>query len=102
MDVFAIKKNGTPSLLNIDNFEELTKKRFPYYQYGTDKKLKCYAVCPECGNPIHIINLYGAEMIQNQTGIIATYANIREERFRVLNFGTRMIRKIVLCIILHL
>ena len=74
MDVFAIKKNGKPSLLNIDNFEELTKKRFPYYQYGTDKKLKCYAVCPECGNPIHIINLYGAEMIQNQTGIIATYA----------------------------
>ena len=47
MDVFAIKKNGKPSLLNIDNFEELTKKRFPYYQYGTDKKLKCYAVCPE-------------------------------------------------------
>ena len=52
MDVFAIKKNGTPSLLNIDNFEELTKKRFPYYQYGTDKKLKCYAVCPECGADI--------------------------------------------------
>lgn len=26
--------------------------------------------------------------------------NIREEGFRVLNFGTRMIRKIVLCIIL--
>ena len=50
MDVFAIKKNGKPSLLNIDNFEELTKKRFPYYQYGTDKKLKCYAVCPECGH----------------------------------------------------
>ena len=74
MDVFAIKKNGKPYLLNIDNFEELTKKRFPYYQYGADKKLKCYAVCPECGNPIHIINLYGAEMIQNQTGIIATYA----------------------------
>ena len=33
MDVFAIKK-GKPCLLNIDNFEELTKKRFPYYQYG--------------------------------------------------------------------
>ena len=28
MDVFAIKKNGSPSLLNIDNFEELTKKDF--------------------------------------------------------------------------
>lgn len=73
MDVFAIKK-GKPCLLNIDNFEELTKKRFPYYQYGVDKKLKCYAVCPECGNPVHIINLYGAEMMQNQTGIITTYA----------------------------
>ena len=40
MDVFAIKKNGKPYLLNIDNFEELTKKRFPYYQNGAENKLK--------------------------------------------------------------
>lgn len=28
MDVFTIKKNEKPFLLNIDNFEELTKKDF--------------------------------------------------------------------------
>lgn len=84
MDVFTIKKNGKPFMLNIDNFEEMTKKRFPYYQYGVDKKLKCYAICPECGNPIHIINLYGAEMMQNKTGIITTYA--KHTRGKVAGF----------------
>lgn len=28
MDVFTIKKNGKPFMLNIDNFEEMTKKDF--------------------------------------------------------------------------
>lgn len=65
-------------------FEDLTKKRFPYYQYGADKKLKCYAVCPECGNPIHIINLYGAEMMQNEIGLITTYA--KHTRGRIAGF----------------
>lgn len=33
MDVFAIKK-GDAKKLNIDNFESMTKKRFPYYSLG--------------------------------------------------------------------
>lgn len=36
--------------------------------------MKCYAVCPECGNPVHIVNLFGAEMMQNKTRLVKTYA----------------------------
>lgn len=42
MDVFAIKKKEAKKL-NIDNFESMTKKWFPYYQYNANKKLKCYS-----------------------------------------------------------
>ena len=83
MDVFAIKKKEAKKL-NIDNFESMTKKRFPYYQHNANKKLKCYAICPECGNPTHIINLYGAEMQQNKTGLIITHA--KHTRGRVDGF----------------
>lgn len=86
MDVFTIKNSGKSFMLNIDNFEELTKKRPPYYQYDTDNKLKCYAVCPECGNPIHIINLYGAEMMQNKTGLITTYAKHTKGKIEGFDF----------------
>lgn len=83
MDIFAIKKKEAKKL-NIDNFESMTKKRFPYYQYNANKKLKCYAICPECGNPTHIINLYGAEMQQNKTRLIITHA--KHTRGRVDGF----------------
>ena len=85
MDIFSIMKNN-PLILNIDIFEKATKKKFPYYQYGKNNKLKLYARCPECGNPIQIINLYGAEMIQNETKIIKTYAKHTSNKINGFTF----------------
>jgi hypothetical protein len=75
MNVFSIKK-GDPFELSADKFEELTGKLYPYYrsQSKKNKKLSLYAICPECGNPIQIVNMYGAEMMQNKTHRIKLYA----------------------------
>lgn len=40
---------------------------------GWNYNLLADTICPECGNPIQIINLYGAEMIQNKTQIVKMY-----------------------------
>lgn len=73
MDVFAIKK-GKAFELSVDEFEKQTSHEFPYYRQRKDnKKLALYAICPECGNPIQIINLYGAEMMQNKTHLVTRY-----------------------------
>lgn len=73
MDVFALKK-GKEYKITVDNFEKLTKKEFPYCKVNKQNKLRFFAVCPECGNPVQIINLYFDEMRQENTGIISTYA----------------------------
>ncbi|MDD3142172.1 MAG: hypothetical protein PHX08_24850 [Lachnospiraceae bacterium] len=72
MDVFAIKK-GEAFVLSVDEFEKKTSHEYPYYRQNKDKKLALYAICPECGNPIQIINLYGAEMMQNKTYLVTMY-----------------------------
>ena len=72
MEVFAIKK-GEPLELTIDEFEKQTCHEFPYYRTKKDNRLSLYAICPECGNPIQIINLYGEEMMQNVTHKITLY-----------------------------
>ena len=84
MDIFAVEK-GKANIIEIDKYEELTKKRFPYYQYRSDKRLLHYAVCPECGNPIQIVNLFGSEMMQNKTNIVKTHA--KHSRTRINGFS---------------
>lgn len=73
MDVFAIEK-GKPLILSPDEFEKQTHHAYPYYRTNKDKRLCLYAICPICGNPIQIINMYGAEMIQNVTDRVCYYA----------------------------
>lgn len=46
---------------------------YPYYRTKKDKRLSLYAICPECGNPIQIVNMYGEEMMQNVTRKIILY-----------------------------
>lgn len=63
MDVFAIEK-GKALELSADEFEKQTYHEYPYYRTRKDKRLSLYALCPECGNPIQIVNMYGNEMMQ--------------------------------------
>ncbi len=72
MDVFAIKK-GRALKLSVDEFEKQTCHDYPYYRKKKDKRLSLYAICPECGNPIQIVNMYGEEMMQNRTHKITLY-----------------------------
>lgn len=69
---FAIKV-GKAYGLSVNEFEKLTSHEYPYYKKRKDKKLALYAICPECGNPLQIINFYGAEMRQNKTHIVTMY-----------------------------
>ncbi len=85
MDIFAVEK-GKVNIIEIDKYEELTKKRFPFYQYRSDKKLLHYAVCPECGNPIQIVNLFGTEMMQNKTKIVKTHAKHTRNKINGFSF----------------
>lgn len=73
MDIFAIKK-GNALNLSVDEFEKQTSHKYPYYRTKKDGKLSLYAICPECGNPIQIVNMYGEEMMQNVTHRITLYA----------------------------
>lgn len=72
MDVFAIEK-GKALKLSVDEFEKQTYHEYPYYRTKKDKKLSLYAICPECGNPIQIVNMYGEEMMQNVTHKVTLY-----------------------------
>lgn len=56
MDVFAIEK-GKALKLSVDEFEKQTCHDYPYYRTNKDKRLSLYAICPECGNPIQIVNM---------------------------------------------
>lgn len=58
MDVFQIKKeDDKPLKLTVKNYENKTNKREPFYQ-NKNNKIKHYAICPACKNPIIIVNLY--------------------------------------------
>lgn len=72
MDVFAIEK-GKALKLSVDEFEKQTCHEYPYYRTKKDKRLSLYAICPECGNPIQIVNMYGEEMMQNVTRKVTLY-----------------------------
>ena len=72
MDVFEIEK-GKALKLSVDEFEKQTCHDYPYYRTNKDKRLSLYEICPECGNPIQIVNMYGEEMMQNVTHKVTLY-----------------------------
>jgi len=57
MDIFSTLE-GKTFKLNKVNIENNTIKKAPYYIKNEDGKYHYYAICPRCGNPIVIINLY--------------------------------------------
>ncbi len=57
MNSFDTIESKNWHVLTIDNYEEKTHKKHPYFQV-VDGKSKHFAICPSCGNPIQIINLY--------------------------------------------
>ena len=49
---------STPCEINVENFEQLTRKRKPYHEVGKDGIPRDFGVCPACNNPIQLIGLY--------------------------------------------
>ncbi|MCQ4165528.1 hypothetical protein [Tahibacter harae] len=56
MDIFKLRQGREPPLqLTAEKFHDATGKKWPWYQNNNGPRH--YAVCPECDNPLHIINL---------------------------------------------
>ena len=68
MNVFAIVSSFVEETLTEDNFSEKTNRDYPYYRPELSDKCPYFAVCPKCGNPIPIINLFTETMEENKTG----------------------------------
>lgn len=73
MNVFSIGNGEKGIELTTDNFVEKTRKSFPFYQDPKKYKKPYFAICPECNNPIQIINLYGAKYEEENTGKVAIH-----------------------------
>lgn len=71
MYVFSVSKGKKLTLSEV-NFERLTNKEYPYMRMGR-KDYVYHAICPECGNPIDITNLYCKEKARHN-GKIVTHA----------------------------
>lgn len=68
MNVFAVLNSNMKESLTEDNFSEKTNRDYPYYRPEISKKCPYFAICPECGSPIQIINLFIETMEENRTG----------------------------------
>ncbi len=59
MDNIKLTLDETHSyMINLEFFEEKTRKRYPYYQENERKEIEQFAICPECHNPVQLIGLY--------------------------------------------
>lgn len=71
MNIFSVgdgNKDGYE--LTRETFMEKTHKSFPFYQDPNRYKTPYFAICPACDNPIQIINLYGIQYEEENTGRI--------------------------------
>lgn len=57
MFVFKTLKDNKIYDISRGNFEKITQKKFPYCQ-EINSRIRYFALCPSCGNPINFINLY--------------------------------------------
>lgn len=67
MNIFSIG-DGNEYELTRETFMEKTHKSFPFYQNPNRYKTPYFAICPACNNPIQIINLFGAQYQEENTG----------------------------------
>lgn len=65
MKSFKTAQNNYWHNLSIDSFENATSKKYPYYQ-EIDGKIRHFAICPACSNPIQIINLYNSRFTDQE------------------------------------
>lgn len=72
MNIFKIKNSPTKPLTR-KNFEDMTNKKYPYYR-TKNGKTKHYALCPICGNPVVIVNLYNNNYIDLEQNRISLHA----------------------------
>ncbi|WP_140187537.1 hypothetical protein [Providencia stuartii] len=57
MNVFAILTDPDNAIeLTEKNYNRFTKRDFPYVQHNANNEPSAYAICPECQNPIRLIN----------------------------------------------
>lgn len=57
MYVFAVLSDPElPLDLTEDRYNQVTHREYPYVRNGSDGKPKHYALCPECQNPIQLVN----------------------------------------------
>lgn len=69
MNIFSVgdgNRNGYE--LTRETFIEKTHKSTPFYQDPNRYKTPYFAICPACNNPIQIINLFGVQYIEENTG----------------------------------
>lgn len=74
MNVFKLQQgeHGSQTLTAV-NFHFATSKKYPWYQDRAGQ-IRHYAVCPECDNPIHIINLDVEKKVDNEGRSLPLYA----------------------------
>lgn len=73
MDVFSTLDSKQAHNLSQEEYTNATHRTSPYVIIKRGKLL-CFAICPECGNPIQIINLHGEEYEEVKTKIRRTHA----------------------------
>lgn len=65
MNVFSILSDkDKPIKLNAKNYENKTKRGFPYTQ-DINNKIKEFALCPDCNNPVILVNRKNNETDSN-------------------------------------
>ncbi len=59
MNIFKLQPDSNPIHwpLTRELYIEKTEKKKPFFSYGDDGKMRHYAVCPACNNPVQVIGL---------------------------------------------
>lgn len=57
MYLFAVLSNPElPLDLTEDRYNQITRREYPYVRMRSDEKPRHYALCPECQNPVQLVN----------------------------------------------
>lgn len=73
MNVFKTITSTTLDL-TVENYENATNKKAPYYQTDKNGIKKHYAICPVCNNPVLIVNLYKTDYIDTTQRSVSLHA----------------------------
>ena len=82
MNVFGLVKNEGEESLTEDNYSSKTNRDWPYYRPEISKICPYFAICPECGNPIQIVNIYKDIMIENER----LKEKVQNEKWEIYNY----------------